>query len=253
MSAEATLLYADGCYPVESAAAAYAAGEIIQLADGRAGVVGGLKAIASGDPVEFYTKGLFTVVVGTSLTFTDGEPVFWDSSANTAINGADVEDGDFYLGRAKGAKGSGATTMVVNFNEDGGDQRWAFSSRVREIDHADTEEFILIDAQDNPKGLLLIALLGEVTEQPAGSSEDQLVITLFDEDDNAIDTLTTTNTSPDAVGDVIIGAVSLFSSATGAVIKKIPAGKAAYAKVTQATAGTPAGKLKVRALVAPLV
>lgn len=253
MSAEATLLYPDGCYPKESADVAYAAGEVTQLADGRAAVVAGLKAIAVGDPVEFYTKGLYEVVVGTSLTFTDGEPVFWDASANTAINGADVEDGDFYLGRAKGAKGSGSVVMTVQLNEDGGDQRWVFSSRVREIDHADTEEFILIDAEDNPKGLLLVAFLGEVTEEPAGSSEDQLVITLYDEDDNAIDTLTTTNTSPDAVGDVIIGAVSLFSSATGAVIKKIPAGKAAYAKVSQATAGTPAGKLKVRVLVAPLV
>ena len=110
----------------------------------------------------------------------------------------------------------------------------------------------MIDVADNPEGLLLVAFLGEVTEQPAGSSEDQLVVTLYDSDDNALDTLTTTDGTPDAVGDVIIGAAALFGASSGDAIKKIPAGKGAYAKVTQATEGTPAGKLKVRALVVPL-
>ena len=53
--------------------------------------------------------------------------------------------------------------------------------------------------------------------------------------------------------DVIVGALSLTNAVTGAAaIKKIPAGKRGYAKVTQATVGTPAGKLKVRVLVIPL-
>lgn len=233
-------------------AASYASGEVIQLEDGRAAVISGAKGFVSGDQVSARVCGLYDVVVASGLTFADGDPVYWDASANTAIAAGSAEDGDFYLGTARGAKSSGQTSMKVQLNERLGVQRTVFSSRVREIDHADTGEFILIDAKDNPNGLALVAFLGEVTEQPAGSSEDQLIITLFDEDDNAIDTLTTTNTTPDAVGDIIIGAVSMFSSATGAVFKKIPAGKAAYAKVTQATAGTPAGKLKVRAVVMPL-
>lgn len=36
-----------------------------------------------------------------------------------------------------------------------------------------------------------MAFLGEITEVTAGTGQDQLIITLYDEDDNAIDTLTT--------------------------------------------------------------
>jgi hypothetical protein len=220
--------------------------------DGRAAVVQGLKAVASGDTFAARVDGRHQILSASGTTFSRGVPVFWDISAHLAIGAALAEDGDYYLGLCAKAKTSGQTRVQVDLNAERQTQRGLFTTRVREIDHADTAEFILLDAVDNPNGMALVAFLGDVSEAPAGSSEDQLIITLFDEDDNAIDTLTTTNTTPDAIGDIIVGAVSMFSSATGAVFKRIPAGKAAYAKVTQATAGTPAGKLKVRAVLMPL-
>jgi len=235
-----------------TAAAALASGEVIQLEDGRAAVVSGAKGFASGDLASARVRGRHKCIVASGVTFADGDPVYWDASANTCITAGSCEDGDFYLGSAVGAKGSGVTSMNVDLNGPAGAQRGLFSSRVKLIDHADAAEHILIDAKDNPNGLALVALLGEVTEQPAGSSEDQLIVTLFDEDDNAIDTLTTSGT-PDAVGDIVVGATAMYATATGGVFKKIPAGKAAYVKVTQPTAGTPAGALKVRAVVMPLV
>jgi predicted RecA/RadA family phage recombinase len=251
MTAEATYLDDADCVS-QIAGANLASGEILQLADGRAAVVAGLKSVLSGEVFAGRVRGRHNVAAATGLTAAIGDRVYWDASANTAILAASAGDGDFYLGLCAHAKISGELVIQVDLNAEPGGQRGVFSSRVREIDHADAGQFILIDAADNPHGLALVALLGEVSEQPAGSSEDQLIITLFDEDDNAIDTLTTTNTTPDAVGDIIVGATSMFSAATGGVFKKIPAGKAAYAKVTQATAGTPAGKLKVRAVVMPL-
>jgi len=233
-------------------AAAKSAGEIVQWDDGRAAVV---KTDLAADALgAVYLAGIGDVLAASGTTFVVGEDVYWDASANVAINVASAGAGDFRIGTAVAAKASGTTVVRVDLNAPRGGQRGVFTSRVHEFDHADTDGVYLIDAADNPKGLVLVSLLGEVTEAPVGDSEDQLVVTLYDEDDNAIDTLTTTDGTPDAIGDVVIGATSLYGASTGAVLKKIPAGKAAYAKVTQATAGTGvAGKLKVRAIVAPLV
>jgi hypothetical protein len=141
-------------------------------------------------------------------------------------------------------------------NVRGGEQRGAFSSRAVSIDHGDTAEHILIDAEDNVGGLMVMALVGMCTETPVGDAEDQLVITLYDEDDNALDTLTTGST-PDAVGDIICGALSHYTVATGGVFTDIPAGKAAYVKLTQTTddasAPNEAGAVTCRVIVCPLI
>jgi len=231
---------------------AKSAGEVIELDDGRAGVV--KTDLAASEKGAVYTAGIFDFAAATGTTFSAGDDIYWDASADLAIGADAAAADDFRVGSAVAAKTSGPLVVRVDLNaaQGAGAPRGVFSSRVAEIDHADTDEFYLIDAEDNPEGLLLVSLLAEVTEAPAGSSEDQLIITLYDSDDNAIDTLTTTDTTPDAIGDVIIGAASLYAASTGDVIKKIPAGKGAYGKVTQATAGTPAGKLKVRGLFAPL-
>ena len=253
MAAEAIYLE-DADILLLTAGAGYASGEVLRLDDGRAAVVQGLKAIASGDVMGLRVNGRHELLAGSSKTFSRGEEVYWDVSANTAIKASEAEDGDFYVGPAAKAKTSGQTRVQVDLNQRRGEQRGAFTSRVREIDHADgTTLFTLIDAVENPQGLALVAFLGEITEVTAGAGQDQLIITLYDEDDNAIDTLTSADASADAVGDLIVGAVSMFSSASGVVFKKIPAGKSAYAKISQATSGAGmAGKMKVRAMVMPL-
>lgn len=234
-----------------TASAALASGEVIQLADGRAAVVAGLTGFSSGDKAVAYTDGRYAFAAASATTFAIGDPVYWDISANLAINAPGDAD-DIYLGTCAVAKTSGQTEVQVDMGTAArGLGRATWSSRAVEIDHADTGSFNLIAAADNPVGLAVESFVGLVTEAPVGSSEDQLVITLYDEDDNALATMTTTDTTPDAIGDIIQGTPTIANAATGTVMAIIPAEKAAYAKVSQATAGTPAGKIKVRVTVSP--
>lgn len=235
----------------EVAGAAYASGEVIQLNDGRAAFVANLVPVASGEQVTFQTEGIGRLASASGTTFSKGAPVYWDASANLAIT-APGADADFYAGTAVAAKVSGDLNVLVELNQPftRGLQP-LLSTREVLLDHADVAEYVVVTATENPNGMLLESFTGIVTEQPAGSTEDQLILGLYDEDDNQLSTLTTTNTTPDAVGDVIVGTLSGFAAATGAVYAVIPAGKAAYVKVAQATAGTPAGAVKVHAVLLP--
>lgn len=96
-------------------AAAVAAGECWQLADGRAAVYSGLAAAASGDRSSFVTSGQFTMTKTASVVFLDGGRAYWDHSAN-AVTFRKVNDRDFYLGRFVGDAASADTTCVVNLN-----------------------------------------------------------------------------------------------------------------------------------------
>lgn len=229
--------------------AAVVAGEIVTLPDGRAGVV--KSALAASAKGAVYTKGNFDVKAPTGTTFSIGDPVYWDHSAATAIiataaAGVAATAADLYLGRAAAAKASGVLVVRVDLNA--GEK----PPRAATIAHDNTADHYLIDAADNKHGLVVEAFLALVEEAPAGSSEDQMVVTLYDSDDNALATLTTTNTTPDAAGDVIVGTLSLYAATTGVVLCVIPADKGAYAKVSQATAGTPAGELRVWVMTQPV-
>ncbi len=96
-------------------AAAVASGEIHQLADGRAGVMVGLHAAASGDNRNFVTEGQFKVTKTASIVLLDGGRVYWDHSANTATFEA-VDDRDFYLGTVVGDAAAADATVTVNLN-----------------------------------------------------------------------------------------------------------------------------------------
>jgi|SRR3990172_9514593 len=235
----------------EVAGVAYTSGEVIQLADGRAAIVANLVPVAIGEQVTFQTVGIGRLASATGTTFAKGAPVYWDASANVAITtpGADA---DFYVGTAVAAKVSGNLNVLVELNQPFTRGLQALlATREVLLDHADTVEYIVVTAAENPNGMLVQAFTGIVTEAPAGSSEDQLILGLYDEDDNQLSTLTTTDTTPDAAGDIIVGTLSGFAAATGAVYAVIPAGKAAYVKVAQATVGTPAGAVKVHAILLP--
>lgn len=113
--AEATLYQEDDCTLDLTAAAAYSAGEVIQLADGRAGVVP--LDFASGALLAAQTEGIWTVAKTASICFLDGGKVYWDHSANKA-HFKKVSDRDFYLGRAVGDAASASPTLKVNLNID---------------------------------------------------------------------------------------------------------------------------------------
>jgi len=98
------------------AAAAVDTGEVWQLPDGRAAYHDALEDAATGDRVCFRTEGIATVPKAASIVITDGQPVYWDHSANAATF-EKVNDRDFFLGTAVGDAASADTTMEVNLNE----------------------------------------------------------------------------------------------------------------------------------------
>lgn len=107
------LYYQDGLSLDYTPAVAVSAGDVIQLADGRAAFSPG--AIAVGIKGAVQIRGAVNVTKTASMVILDGMPVFWDYSANKA-HYKKVNDRDFYLGTAYGDAASAATTMYVNLN-----------------------------------------------------------------------------------------------------------------------------------------
>ncbi len=96
------------------AGGALASGEVIQLADGRAGVITGLNARASGDQASAVVRGIVTVQKTASINLLKGGRVFWDRSASKANYLAG--SGDFYMGVAAADSLAAATTVQVDLN-----------------------------------------------------------------------------------------------------------------------------------------
>lgn len=113
--AEATT-YATGEIIEVVADAAYSSGDIIQVRDGRAGVVRG--DYASGDLMSVeVTEGLILTVTKTaSMVVLIGSRIYWDHSANAAhlLHRADR---DFFIGTAVEDATSAATTLKVALNK----------------------------------------------------------------------------------------------------------------------------------------
>ena len=105
-------------------AVALTAGDVVQLADGRAGAPS--SDIAAGIQGVVVTSGIVAVTKTSGIVLLDGGRVFWDHSANAATFRA-VQDRDFLIGTAVGDAASTATTCYVNLNVD---QRVAIDIRV---------------------------------------------------------------------------------------------------------------------------
>lgn len=125
---------------------------------------------------------------------------------------------------------------------------WGFNSSIRvavaEFDcGAAAKTVVLIPASQNKNGLIIRRLWGIVTEVMAGSSEDQGVVTVSDESNNSIGTLTPSNAAADGVGDNVLGAIADMDDATGTALVTVAAGEFVDAILTQICAGTPAGKI----------
>lgn len=96
-----------------TADAAYSSGDVIQLRDGRAGVVS--VDVASGAQVGVYVAGIFKVAKTTSMYMLHSSKIFWDHSADKAhlLHGGDR---DFFMGTCVEDAGSAAATVLVNLN-----------------------------------------------------------------------------------------------------------------------------------------
>lgn len=96
-------------------AASAAAGEVWQLADGRAAYMAGLAAGVSGDTRTFTTTGTGVLTKTAGFVAIKGRRAFWDHSAN-AITYKKVNDRDFYVGRFAADAASADTTCAVTLN-----------------------------------------------------------------------------------------------------------------------------------------
>lgn len=96
-----------------TADAAYSAGDVIQLRDGRAGVV--TANVASGDVVGVRVKGRVKVAKTTSMVMLPSSKAFWDHSANKA-HLLHRNDRDFYLGVVALDAASADTVVYVDLN-----------------------------------------------------------------------------------------------------------------------------------------
>lgn len=115
MTAEAVLSKDADTIDVTTPSAGYAAGEVIQLPDGRAAVVCGLTAKVSGDAAALKTLGQHNFQKN-SLVILKGALVYWDRSAGVASPIKDLATGDFALGVALEDAGASAADVIVDLN-----------------------------------------------------------------------------------------------------------------------------------------
>jgi hypothetical protein len=98
---------------------------------------------------------------------------------------------------------------------------------------------VIIPAIDNPSGLIITHIFGILTETMTGT-EDQGIVVVSDESNNALATITPTNATGDAVGDYLTGYQSQ-SATLGDAAFVVAAGEFVDAIVTQPTTGTNTG------------
>lgn len=99
-----------------TADATYTMGDVVQLYDGRAGVL--VSDAVSGDLVDVYTEGTFQVTKAANLVWIKGGSIYWDHSANSATPNEPIGSGDkdFFVGTAQADATSAATTGYVQLN-----------------------------------------------------------------------------------------------------------------------------------------
>lgn len=95
-------------------------GDVIQLADGRLGVVqgigGGNDAVAIGDMETIRTVGVYQFPCGSSVTLANGAKAYWDPVALTIVTTGGNANGSYYAGAVVMAKVSGVTSILVDIN-----------------------------------------------------------------------------------------------------------------------------------------
>jgi predicted RecA/RadA family phage recombinase len=116
MTAEATTYHDESSVIVTVPSAGYSGGEVIQLPDGRAGVVESLRALVSGEKASVKVQGQVKLLKTASIVIVQGGEVKWDHSANTATIPVLTDDKDFIVGVAVADAASGDATVTVDLN-----------------------------------------------------------------------------------------------------------------------------------------
>ena len=118
-SAKALLRYPEGQYH-SIANQTDNDGDVIQLADGRIGVVaglgGGVDGVSIGDPVVIYDLGIFEFQCNNATAFTQGQLVYWDPINLQIVASYSAANATFLAGFVTKAVASGATSVLVDIN-----------------------------------------------------------------------------------------------------------------------------------------
>lgn len=114
--AEATPVRDDGAVVQTVPTGGYSAGQVIQLADGRAAFVAGASARSAGEPAALQTEGIVLLTKSTGLVCLKGGRAYWDRSANAVTPLQSDADGDFFCGVFTADGASGDTTIQVDLN-----------------------------------------------------------------------------------------------------------------------------------------
>jgi predicted RecA/RadA family phage recombinase len=114
MAAAEAQFYKEGDIVDYTPAAAKEGGDVVQMGDGRAGVCS--TDIAAGVKGSAIVNGIVNVLKTADMVILDGQPVYWDHSANTATFEA-VNDKDFFLGVAYGDAAASDTRLKVDLNQ----------------------------------------------------------------------------------------------------------------------------------------
>lgn len=91
-------------------------GTIVQLDDGRAGVVAGVDKIPADTEGSCHAVGIFKMPIASGLVIADGAEVGWDESAETVLAATNASS-DYSVGKARrGGSADGETVIYVALN-----------------------------------------------------------------------------------------------------------------------------------------
>lgn len=102
-----------------SASADFEGGDVIQLADGRAGIINSDIDYSANPLGAVHTEGIFTVTKAANYVWIAGAPIYWDHSANSAtpVPPLVAGDRDFMIGTAVEDVAAATTSGKVNLNK----------------------------------------------------------------------------------------------------------------------------------------
>jgi predicted RecA/RadA family phage recombinase len=112
---KATILQDFGIREEHTAGAALEPGDVVQTADGLAGIVAGNSNVASGAKCTVITDAIVSLPSASGTTFSAGAAVQWDNGGELVVAAGGA--GDFVLGSAFEAKTSGQTIAKVRLNQ----------------------------------------------------------------------------------------------------------------------------------------
>jgi len=131
-------------------ASATTAGEVLHV-DG----IGALVAAEVGDAAEsisYYYRGTVQIPITAGVTITQGQKVYWDVSANTAVlaDSASLVSGDFFVGTAVAAGTAAGGYVTVSLNDDPTIVERGYKTITAETETVEETDYgLILDATSN--------------------------------------------------------------------------------------------------------